>query len=101
MFKVIILYPWPADPARFKSHYVSRHAPLCQAIPGARRASYAFEPSGRDGPSEWFCVFEAEYENEGTWRAAMATPEAKAAQADVANYSASPPTIIICKPTNI
>jgi len=96
MIKLLVMYPWPADPDHFKRHYIDRHLPLCRAIPGTLRIHYTFEPQTVQG-TRWFCIYEAEYADEATLNAAKATPEAERAAADVANYSPEPPTVLIYK----
>jgi uncharacterized protein (TIGR02118 family) len=93
MFKVTFLYPRPVDPEAFRKHYIERHVPLCRAIPDGGRASYAFEPQTPAGPSEWFCIFEIEFDSRAQWEASMKLPEAQAAQADAATLPVQP-TII-------
>jgi len=89
------MYRWPADPVHFKKHYTERHLALCRAIPGLAHSRYAFEPVALEGPERWFCVFEAEFEDEATMNALLETPEARAAAADVANFSPEPPTSLV------
>lgn len=95
MIKVLVLYPWPADTEHFKKHYLEHHLPLCRAIPHTLSIRYAFEPENVAG-EKWFCAYEAEYADEASLIAARATPQAKRAADDVPNYSAAPPTILVC-----
>jgi uncharacterized protein (TIGR02118 family) len=88
MIKLVVMYPWPADPYRFKRHFLGRHLPLCRAIPGILRSHYAFEPKTVEGSGKWFCIYEAEFVD-------LATPEAERAAADVANYSPDLPTFLV------
>jgi len=97
MIKLLVMYPWPADPEHFKKHYVSRHLPLCRAIPGILSMHYTFEPKTIEGPGRWFCLFEAEFVDEAAMNAAFATSEAERAGADVVNYSPEPPTSLVYK----
>ncbi len=95
MIKLIVMYPWPADPEHFKQHYVQRHLPLCRAIPGMLQSRYAFEPKTIEGTGKWFCIFEAEFIDEAAMHAALATAEGEKASADVANYSPEAPTCLL------
>ena len=95
MFKLVVMYPWPDDPERFKKHYLERRLPLCRAIPGALWVHYAFEPATVQGTNKWFCIYEAEYADESALKAALATSEAQRAAADVPNYSPEPPTALV------
>jgi len=93
MFKVAFLYPRPADPEAFRKHYIERHVPLCRAIPDGGRASYTFEPQTPDGPSEWFCIFEIEFDSREQWEASVKSAEAMAAQADASTLPVQPAII--------
>ena len=95
MIKLLVMYAWPENPEQFKRHYLEVHLPLCRKMPGALRAHYTFEPRKTHGPGRWFCIYEAEYPDEDTLAAALATPEGRAAQADVAHYSPEPPISLI------
>jgi len=90
MFKVIFLYPRPSDPEAFKRQYVERHLPLCKAIPNSGRASYSFEPQAPSGTSEWFCIFEIEFDDRQQWQLSMMSPEAQAAQQDASTLPVQP-----------
>ena len=96
MHKILVLYPPPPDPAKFRDYYENTHIPLAQKLPGMRSYSYAFDaapPGG--GESPYFCVFEAVFDDAAAAGAAMGSPEGQAVAADVANYAAeAPPTII-------
>ncbi|MGH3426483.1 MAG: EthD family reductase [Mycobacteriales bacterium] len=97
MVKLVTLYPWPKSPALFRKHYLEMHLPLCREIPGILRSRYAFEPKTIEGSGNWFCIFEAEFADEAALDAALATPEALRAAADVANYSPDLPTSLVCQ----
>jgi uncharacterized protein (TIGR02118 family) len=100
MFKVTFLYPWPDDPEAFRNHYVEKHLPLCRAIPNSGRATYAFEPQGPNGKSEWFCIFELECESREQFEASLKTPEAMASQVDAHSLPVQP-TIIFYEPEQV
>jgi uncharacterized protein (TIGR02118 family) len=97
MIKLVVMYPYPADPEHFKRHYTEQHLPMCRAIPGMNRIHYTFEPKTIGGPGRWFCLFEAEFADEAALNAALATPEAQRAGADVQNYSPDAPTSLVYK----
>jgi uncharacterized protein (TIGR02118 family) len=101
MIKLVTLYPWPADPQRFKTHFIEWHLPLCRQIPGLVGSRYAFEPKIIEGEGRWFCIFEAEFADQGALDAALATPEGKKAAADVANFSPLLPTSLVYEPNPV
>jgi|SRR5579871_1997824 len=95
MIKLVVMYPWPENPAHFKAHYLERHLPLCRGIPGGLRSHYTFEPRTIEGDARWFCIYEAEFTDEASLNAALESPECQRAGADVSNYSPNPPTTLI------
>lgn len=102
MHKALVLYTKPADPAHFKDYYVKKHLPLAAKMPGVKRMSYSFDLAGPGGsPSPWFAMFEMECESEAAMIAAMTSPEGQAVAADVANYSPTPPTIVVFPMTDL
>jgi len=94
MYRLVNLYPWPDDPEEFKRYFLEVHMPIAEHVPGALRRGYAFAPN-IIGDLDCFCVFEADYESEEALKAALATPEAQAAGADVPNYSPKPPRVLL------
>ncbi|GAA1616608.1 EthD family reductase [Leucobacter chromiireducens] len=86
MHKLMVLYPEPQDRTAFTAYYESVHLPLCAALPGVQRISYALgisEPG--DGP--YFGIFEAEFASEAALLAALASPQGRAVETDVPNYA--------------
>ena len=86
MHKLLVLYNEPKDPAHFRKYYVETHLPLASKIPGVKATRYAFDvkPLG-PGKAPYFCVFEAEFENEAALMSGLASKEGQA----VAGYGAS------------
>jgi uncharacterized protein (TIGR02118 family) len=101
VIKVLVIYPWPNDVSGFKQYYLECHLPLCRAIPGTEHISYAFEPETIQDHGQWFCIYEAEYADRTAFLRAQQTPEAKAAAADVANYSPRSPMILVYEPRGV
>ncbi|HWV85280.1 MAG TPA: EthD family reductase [Capillimicrobium sp.] len=95
MHKILVLYPPPPDPAKFRDYYENTHIPLASKLPGMRSYSYAFDVGSAQGDSPYFCVFEAVFDDAAAAGAAMGSPEGQAVAADVVNYAAeAPPTIV-------
>jgi uncharacterized protein (TIGR02118 family) len=92
VIKHLIMYPWPADPTQFKRHYMERHLPLCQVIPGTLHIRYAFAPKTLQGGQRWFCIYESEYRDSATFAAALASSECRCAVEDVRNFSQAAPS---------
>jgi uncharacterized protein (TIGR02118 family) len=85
--KLVVLYPPPTDPDAFRSYYEATHVPLAARLPGLRAYRYAFDVAGLGADSPYFCIFEAEFDDEAAMDAARASPEGQATAADVANYA--------------
>ena len=87
MHRLLGLYPPPADPDQFRSHYVNTHLPLVARFPGLRGYRYSFDVAAPEGESPYFCVFEADFDDAAAYSAAMASPAGQAVRADVSNYA--------------
>lgn len=93
MHKILVLYPEQADPERFKAYY-PRHLALVARLPGLRAMRHSFAVVGMAGPSPYFCIFEAEFDDAAAMTAALQSPAGQAVGADVANYADVPPAMI-------
>ncbi len=85
MHKIVVLYPPPTDRAHFARHYREIHLPLAARLPGAVEMGYALDLDAEGGP--YYAMFEATFASAGAADAAMASPEGRAVEADVANYA--------------
>ncbi len=94
MYRMQVLYPPPKDPAHFKHYYVETHLPLAAKMPGLRASRYSFDIGAMGGPSPYFCIFEAEFDDAAAMNAALRSPEGKAVAADVPNYASGGATIL-------
>jgi len=87
MHRVLVLYFPPKDPQAFREYFEKTHIPLASKIPGQRTMRYSFEVAAADGPSPYFGVMEAEFDDGEALGAAMASPEGQAVVADIPNYA--------------
>lgn len=96
MHKLLVLYPEPADRDAFLAYYVASHLPLAAKLPGMLAWRYSTQVSAApDGsPAPYFAVFEAEFPDAATYRAAMGSPEGQAVAADVPNYASGGAVVI-------
>ncbi|GAA2171992.1 EthD family reductase [Agrococcus versicolor] len=85
MHRLLVLYPTPVDPAAFREHYVARHLPLADRLPGMLASRYSLDV--HDEVGGYFAVFEADFADAGAMQAAMASPEGQAVAADVPRYA--------------
>ena len=87
MHRLLVLYPPPTDPDRFRSYYEGTHLPLVAELPGLRGYRYSFDVAASAGEPPYFCVFEADFDDAAAYGAAMASLEGQAVRADVPNYA--------------
>jgi uncharacterized protein (TIGR02118 family) len=85
----------PKDPAHFRKYYVETLLPLARKLPGLKASRYSFDmkPLG-PGKAPYFCIFEAEFENEAALMGALGSKEGKAVAGDVPNYASGGVTMM-------
>jgi uncharacterized protein (TIGR02118 family) len=87
MHSLIVLYPWPDDPAAFKTYYRTKHIPLAAKLPGLRRMSYGYPDPLGPGRAEHFCIFRGDFDSLESMLTALNSAHGKKVAADVPNYS--------------
>ncbi|MAY98431.1 EthD family reductase [uncultured Nocardioides sp.] len=90
-----VLYGAPSDPAAFRAHYLERHLPLAQALPGATDLSYSLEVDTLAGESPVFATFRARFASPAAVQSALGSPEGQAAQEDVPTFADGGVTILV------
>ena len=88
MATFLVLYDAPADPAAFDRHYREVHVPLALALPGLRRFTISHDVRGL-GSEPCHLVARLEWDSVAQMHAALASPEGRAAGADLANLPAT------------
>ena len=94
MHKVVVLYPKPDDPEKFKSYYRDKHLPLAKTMPGLKSFSYGYPQTPDGSEPQYFCIFIGEFENLAAFQAAAASPEGQKTIADIPNYSPKGATML-------
>lgn len=96
MHKLLVLYPEPVDRDAFVAYYEATHLPLAAKLPGMLDWRYSTQVEAAPGgtPAPYFAVFEAEFPDAATYRAAMGSPEGQAVVADVPNYASNGAVIL-------
>jgi uncharacterized protein (TIGR02118 family) len=94
MHKLLVLYNPPKDPVHFKTYYEGTHLPLAHKMPGVKAARYTFDVKALGGKAPYFCIFEADFENEASMMAALQSKEGQAVAADVPNYASGGVTML-------
>jgi uncharacterized protein (TIGR02118 family) len=81
--KLVILYTQPEDADHFEEHYLRRHAPLVDVIPGLQRWEGARFLAAVDGGEQiYHRMAELYFTDEEAMRAALASDESKATRGD-------------------
>jgi uncharacterized protein (TIGR02118 family) len=87
MYKLIALYPPPADPAHFRRYYEERHLPIARTMPGLVASRHSLAVEGVGAPSPYFCAWEGEFADRAAFEACLASPEGQATAGDIPNYA--------------
>ncbi len=74
---------------------IQTHLPLVSKLPNLKASRYSFDvkPLG-PGKAPYFCIFEAEFENEAALMGALGSREGKAVAGDVPNYASGGVTMM-------
>jgi uncharacterized protein (TIGR02118 family) len=88
MAHVVVMYRTPKDAAVFDKHYFETHVPLVNKMPGLRKYEVSQGPVATPvGPSPFYLVATLYFDNVAAVKAGFASPEGKAAAADVQKFA--------------
>jgi uncharacterized protein (TIGR02118 family) len=88
MAKLLAMYKQPKDKAAFDAYYFSTHVPLAKTIPGLR--AYDVSAGGvatPAGPAPFHLIATLSFDSAADIARAFASPQGKAAAADIANFA--------------
>jgi len=85
--KLVALYKKPADVAAFEQHYTEIHAPLAKKMPGLRKLEVCRFTGSPGGEAKFHLMAEMYFDNHEAMKAALASPEGKAAGKDVMSFA--------------
>ena len=85
--RLVVSYGQPADPAAFDAYYRSTHAPLALRQPGLVRLTFGRPLSLDPAQPAPYLVAELDFDSEQAMGESLASPEGKAAGADLANVA--------------
>lgn len=96
MMKITVLYGPPKSPEAFESYYFGTHIPLAGKMTGLARIEVTKFLPGPDGsaPSS-YRMAELYWESAAAMQRTMASPEGKAAVADLANFATGGATVLM------
>ncbi|MDQ0468925.1 EthD family reductase [Labrys wisconsinensis] len=88
MARILVLYKTPKDRDAFDRYYAATHIPVAKAIPGLKAYDISRGTVATPaGPSSIHLVATLTFESLAAIEAAFASPEGKAAAADLANFA--------------
>jgi uncharacterized protein (TIGR02118 family) len=85
--KLVALYKKPADVAAFEKHYREVHTPLARKMPGLKRLEVSHITGSPAGEAKFHLLAEMYFESHEAMKAALASPEGKAAGKDVMSFA--------------
>ena len=95
MHVLTVCYGHPADPAAFDAYYTSTHAPLAEKIPGMTSFTHRHCASVDGSQPPYYLLAELSFPSQEGMGASLASAEAQAATADVANFATGGVTIFV------
>jgi uncharacterized protein (TIGR02118 family) len=95
MAQVLVLYNTPADPAAFDRYYQESHIPTAQKMPGLRSYQVSTGPVQAFAGNAPYLVATLSFDSMADLRAAMSSPEGKAAAADLPNFASGGATVLV------
>jgi uncharacterized protein (TIGR02118 family) len=88
MVRLLVLYGQPVDPAAFDKYYRETHIPLAKRMKGLKKWTVGKVTGSADGkPSPYYYIADLYLENRAAFDELLASPEGRAAVADVPNYA--------------
>jgi uncharacterized protein (TIGR02118 family) len=87
VYRLIVQYGQPTDPAAFDEHYRNVHVGLAQAIPGVRRFTMGHGSSLDPSQPAPYLVAELDFDSAEAFGAGMASEAGAAAGADVGTFA--------------
>jgi uncharacterized protein (TIGR02118 family) len=95
MIRLLVLYGQPSDPAAFDRYYRDVHIPIARQMKGLKKWTIGKVQGTADGsPSPYYYVADLYMESRADFDQLLASPEGRAAVADVPNYATGGATFI-------
>jgi uncharacterized protein (TIGR02118 family) len=86
--ELVVMYKTPKDTAAFDKHYFEKHVPIAKKIPGLRKFRTSQGPVVTPmGPSAFHLIAMLTFDSVAAIQAGFASPEGKAAAADVQAFA--------------
>ena len=88
MARLVVMYKIPKDVGAFDKHYRDTHIPIAKKIPGLRKYEVSRGPVATPaGPSGFHLIAILHFDDIAAIQAGFASPEGRAAGADVQSFA--------------
>ena len=94
MARLLAIYSQPADAAAFDRYYHGTHLPLFGKVAGVRKVAFSVSPQAIAGDTPYL-ITEVTFDSIADIHTALASPEGKAAAADLANFAQAGVAVLI------
>jgi uncharacterized protein (TIGR02118 family) len=95
MVRLLVLYGQPKDPAAFDKNYYETHIPIAKKMKGLKKWTVGKVSGTADGkPSPYYYIADLFMESREAFDELLASPEGRAAVADVPNYATGGATFL-------
>ena len=99
MVKLVALYRKPQDPDAFDQHYRQTHLRLVERMPGLRRVELGKITGAVGGESPYYLITEMYFDDQDALRAALRSPEGRAAGDDLQSFASGLVTMVYAQVT--
>lgn len=86
MWAFVVNYTWPEDPLAFEHYYRSVHVPMVKKFPRIRKITLSFANRGEEGGTDIYMISTMYWDDLGSLRQALLSPEREAAYSDSARF---------------
>ncbi|MBN8940731.1 MAG: EthD family reductase [Rhizobiales bacterium] len=88
MARLVVMYKTPKDTAAFDTYYFEKHVPIAKKIPGLGKYEVSQGPVGTPaGASGFHLIATLHFQDVAAIQKAFASPEGRAAAADVQTFA--------------
>ncbi len=87
MVKLVALYKKPENPAEFDKRYFEGHIPIADKMPGLRGMKISRMVGSPSGDCQYYLMAELYFDDMDALKAAMSSPEGKAAGKDIMSFA--------------
>jgi uncharacterized protein (TIGR02118 family) len=86
--ELVVMYKTPKDTSAFDRHYLEKHVPIAKKLPGLRKYTVSQGAVATPaGSSAFHLIATLTFDNLAAIQAAFASPEGRAAAADVQSFA--------------